>query len=520
MRYLLVMLILGNALSSAAQISPSKRFLNKDFLRRDVNISEGSQFYQSQQMLKYDVRYLKLDLSVQTSTKFISGTCSYSVLLIQPLDTFAIELRDNMLVDSVYVNDVRRSFTRNADHVYMAFSSLLSQGSQLDIVFYYKGTPSAGIFTGSDANGLTYIANVSESFQAREWFPAKQMLYDKIDSADIYITTAGGNKVGSNGVLRSVFEVAPNMAQHHWSTRYPMAYYLPSFAVANYMEYRNYAKPAAISPNSILVLHYLANNSPFFNFVKEKLDKTPRFIEKMSELFGIYPFWREKYGHSQAAIGGGMEHQTMTTLQNFDEHLVAHELAHQWFGDNVTCASWNDIWLNESFATYAQVLMQQYLPGLFATTAATQMNNVDAFVMSQPGGSVYVPVQDSYNKSRIFNSRLSYNKGSAVLHNLRFEMQSDSLFFTTLKTYQQKFKNAVATTADFKQVAEQVTGKNFTPFFTQWVFGEGYPTYDIFYFKKGSDTLVINITQNTSMPAITLVYRITGAAYKIGQKEP
>jgi aminopeptidase N len=88
-------------------------------------------------------------------------------------------------------------------------------------------------------------------------------------------------------------------------------------------------------------------------------------MEKMSELFGTYPFYKEKYGHSQADIGGGMEHATMTTLKNFGEHLVAHELGHQWFGDNVTCASWSDIWLNESFATYTEVLMQEKLADLF-----------------------------------------------------------------------------------------------------------------------------------------------------------
>ncbi|HEX8355914.1 MAG TPA: M1 family aminopeptidase, partial [Segetibacter sp.] len=274
----------------------------------------------------------------------------------------------------------------------------------------------------------------------------------------------------------------------------------------NYMEYNNFAKPAAIAPDSILVQNYLVNNQTYFNNNKYLLDKTPRFVEKMSELFGIYPFYKEKYGHSQANIGGGMEHATMTTIKVFEEHLVAHELGHQWFGDNVTCATWNDIWLNESFATYSQLLMQEKLPALFPTTFNKTLQDLQDQVMSQPGGSVYVPVNDSYNEGRIFNYRLSYAKGATAIHNLRFEMQSDTLFFNTLKKYQQQFKDSFATTADFKQLAGQVSGKNLTDFFNQKIYGQGFPTYNVTYLKHGSDTLVLNVRQTTSVPSVTPLF--------------
>ena len=223
----------------------------------------------------------------------------------------------------------------------------------------------------------------------------------------------------------------------------------------------------------------------------------------MSELFGVYPFYKEKYGHVQADIGGGMEHATMTTLKNFEEQLVAHELAHQWFGDNVTCANWNDIWLNESFATYSQYLMVENLPALFPTTAAQTMADFHSNVMSSPGGSVYVPMTDSYNEGRIFNYRLTYAKGATALHNLRFEMQDDLAFFNTLKKYQQQFANSFANTNDFKSVAEQVSGKKLTDFFNQKIYGEGYPTYNVTYLKHGTDTLILQINQTTSAPSVT-----------------
>lgn len=466
----------------------------------------NANFYQSDKMNYYNIKHLKLAITVQPKSKFIVADCNYTVLVNQALDTFAIELKQTMNLDSVYLNKVKVAFIQKDDHVYIPLNPVAASGTLLDVTFFYQGNVAAGFYAGTDANGLDFTASLSESFQAREWFPAKQLLNDKIDSTDILITTAAAYKAGSNGLLKAVIDWPGNLKQYHWACRYPLNYYMPCVAVGNYMEYKNYAKPAAIAPDSVLIQHFLFNDSAYFNSVKTSIDKTPRYIEKMSELFGIYPFYKEKYGHVQADIGGGMEHATMTTLKNFDEHLVAHELGHQWFGDNVTCASWSDIWLNEGFATYIEVLMQEKLPDLFPTSAASQMISLDEKVMSAPGGSVYVPAVNAYDEARIFDYRLSYAKGATALHNLRFEMQSDTLFFNALKTYQQKFKNSFAATGDFKLVAEQVTGKNLTDFFNQKIYGEGYPTYNVTYLKHGTDTLVLHINQTTSMPGVTPLF--------------
>jgi aminopeptidase N len=475
-----------------------------DCSKRSVSGSTSANYFQNNLMNKYDIKYLKLDISVEPASKFISGSCVYRVITKQPLDTFAIEFKQAMTLDSVIANNTKRNFTRSADHIYIAFSPFVATGSPLEVKFYYSGTPQNGISSGTDANiGLNYSGNVSESFQAREWFPAKQLLNDKIDSADIWLTTTAPNIAASNGLLKMVVDLPNNKKQYQWHTNYPMNYYMPFFGVGNYMDYRNYAKPLSITPDSVLIQHLLVNNQTYFNSQKVNLDKTPPYLEKMSELFGIYPFYKEKYGHAQVRIGGGMEHQTMSTMHDFSQELIPHELAHQWFGDNVTCATWNDIWLNEGFASYSQYLMREKLPALFSNNSASHMTEVHANVLTLPGGSVYVPLQDSYNEGRIFNSKLSYNKGSAAIHNLRFEMQNDTFFFNTFKTFQQKFKDSFATTNDFKQVAEQVSGKNLSTFFNQWIYGEGYPTYSVTYGKPHPDSLVFTIDQTTSMPSVT-----------------
>jgi aminopeptidase N len=193
----------------------------------------------------------------------------------------------------------------------------------------------------------------------------------------------------------------------------------------------------------------------------------------------------------------------MTTIGSFGFDLVAHELGHMWFGDNITCATWQDIWINEGFATYANYLANEFLKG---PEAAQQfITKAQTHAMSQPGGSIYIPSEEIYpgNEWRIFNGRLSYDKGAAVLHMLRHEINDDSLFFNVLKTYQQRFGGKVATGEDFKRVADSVTKKDFSNFFTQWYYGEGYPIYDIKW-HQSDDSLYLESIQHTSTQSTRL----------------
>ncbi len=463
-------------------------------------------YLQYSSMNKYDIKYLKLDISAETASLVIAGTALTVAKVVAPLDSFITELRNNLTVDSVYINGVKKIFTHTADHIFVTLTPALPVGATVSAEIFYRGTANGnGVFAGTvGSNGLSYVATLSESYQAREWFPAKQFLQDKIDSADIWITTSSINKAGSNGLLQGIDALPNGKSRYRWKTRYPMNYYLPSFAIGNYMEYVHYAKPVEMAPDSILVQHYLVDNPTYFTSVKTNLDKTPPFVEKMSELFGLYPFKDEKYGHAHASIGGGMEHQTMSTMNSFGTSLIAHELGHQWFGDNVTCATWNDIWLNEGFASYSEYLMVQNLPALFPTTnPAAYMQSVHNSVLSSPTGSVYVPDASIYDEGRIFSGRLSYNKGSAIIHTMRFEMQNDALFFQTLKNFQQQYKDSVASAQDFKAVAEATSGKNLTNFFNQWYYGQGYPTFNITYFKPTPDSLLLLVNETVSSPGTT-----------------
>jgi len=457
---------------------------------------------QNAKLNNYDVRFYFLDINLERTSSYISGNVSiYAKVTAAVLDTFVCELHSALTVDSVKLNNVKTSFNHIVDEIQIAVLPTLNHNADFKVQIFYHGTPpSGGFFTGlsnatSPSWGNQVTWTLSEPFNAYQWWPCKQVLTDKADSAWIFITTSNQNKAGSNGLLTAVTPMPNNKLRYEWKTRYPIDYYLISASVAKYIDYSIYAKPAGLSNDSILIQNFVYDNPSTLPYFKSQIDLTVDFINLYSDLYGLYPFYKEKYGHCMAPLGGGMEHQTMTTLGNFNFYITCHELSHQWFGDNVTCASWSDIWINEGFADYSEYLAAQYIIG--QSEANNHMFSSHSNIMSKPDGSVYIPPYLAIDENRIFDQRLSYNKGGAILHMIRFELQDDTLFFNTLKNFQKQFADSVATGLDFKKVLETTSGKNFTDFFNQWYFGEGFPTFNIIWEHK-NDTLFFSSTQITS----------------------
>jgi aminopeptidase N len=470
-------------------------------------------------MARYDVRFYKLDFTLERTSTFISGsTLIQAQSKVTALDTFAFELHPALHIDSVVINGQKKIFARQASLTVVRLMPAIANGSTVNARIYYKGTPplaqSAAIGAGmtsamSPSWGNQVTWSLSQPFSAYEWFACKQDLTDKADSSEVWVTTSNTNKAGSNGILKRTVTLPNSKVRYEWKSRYPIDYYLISVSVSDYVEYTFFANPIG-SPNPVPIQNYVYGNPLALPWFQTDINDTKPLLEKFSELFSVYPFYKEKYGHCMAPFSGGMEHQTMTTQGLFDFTLTAHELAHQWFGDNVTCGSWRDIWLNESFASYSEYLA---LEKLRAGQEANWMNRVHTEVLSQPDGSVYIPATDSANVGRIFDGRLTYDKGAAVLHMLRFEINSDTLFFRTLKRYQQLYKNSTAKTPDFKQVAETVSGKNLNTFFNQWIYGEGYPTFNLAWNQTGRN-FILRSTQVVSMPGITPFFQ-TAVQYKL-----
>jgi aminopeptidase N len=459
----------------------------------------------------YDVSFYFLDLNVENNTVDLSGNVTIKARsTVAMLDTFAFELNTALIIDSVFVDGIQRSFQHSSDLATVPLAEPVSQGILFSVRIFYHGTPpTGGFFSGITTDySTTYQKNVtwtlSEPYAAKDWWPTKQDLRDKADSVWVFLTTSAENKAGSEGLLTAVTNIPGGKVRYEWKSHYPIDYYLISFAVADYQDYSIYAHPAGTG-DSVLIQNFIYDHPNCLPDNKTGIDQTAADIELFSNLFGLYPFINEKYGHCLTQLGGGMEHQTMTTLGGFGFALVAHELGHMWFGDKVTCATWSDVWLNEGFASYTDYLAHHFLSNAYYDSLWLKFYSDE--VKSEPGGSVYVPPEDLGDISRIFDSRLSYSKGALILHMIRFELQDDDMFFNVLKTFVEEYGNSVATGNDFRDWLELKSGRDFTDFFNQWYYGEGYPIYDIVWHQAGNNLDIVS-TQTTST-AVTPLFKMT-----------
>lgn len=444
-----------------------------------------------------DVTYYKCFWEVDPAVNYIKGSVSISFKALADLSVITFDLQAALTTDSVYYHGSPVNFTRPSNAVTINLPSLINIGSIDSITIYYQGAPpnsGFGSFVRTSHSGVPVIWTLSEPYGAMDWWPCKNGLDDKADSLDVYVTAPSIYKSASNGLLQEELPLnGGTQTRTHWKHRYPIASYLVCFAVTNFSVFNNSVQVG--TTNLPMVTYcYPENLTDFQNGTQNVLDA----LQLFSNYFGEYPFIKEKYGHVQFGWGGGMEHQTSTFVINTTEFLVAHELGHQWFGDKITCASWEHIWLNEGFATYlSRIYMEQKYP---ADVIANRMAVIED-ITSLPNGSV--KVDDTTNVGRIFSGRLSYNKGSYLLNMLRVKL-GDSAFFNGIRKYQKdpKVIYGFARTADLQRNLEEVSGQDLTAFFDQWFTGQGYPSYRLSWAQMGSSSVKIRMEQETSDPSV------------------
>lgn len=445
----------------------------------------------------YDLKYLRCRWEVDPAVNYIKGNITfYFVPLTSSFNRIRFDLSDSLTVDSVYYKVNKLVHAQPGGNVAQAdFQSNLPVNVVDSVTVYYQGKPQAsglGSWGMGTHAGTPVSWTLSEPFGARDWWPCKQSLNDKADSIDVIVTSPKTYRTASNGLLLSENVVGLSRVCH-WKSRYPIAAYLVAIAVTNYAAYSDYVH---FGSDSLQVLNYVYPEDSAYSRTQ-----TPG-IEKIIQLFDSltipYPFSNEKYGHAQFNWGGGMEHQTMSFMNNFSHELMAHECAHQWFGDKITCASWEDIWLNEGFATYFEGLTEErYYPTAWYNWKASKI----ADITSLPGGSV--KVTDTIDVNRIFDGRLSYNKGGFLLHMLRWKL-GDSLFFTSIKNYlnDPNLAYAYAKTSQLIAHFQNTSGQNLTQFFDQWYYKEGYPSYHVTWSQEGS-ALEVTIGQTQSHNSVS-----------------
>ena len=467
--------------------------------------------------LNYDVTHhdLRFTINPDTTTPFISGVVSTTFKALSNMTTVTFDMATALAVSSVTMNGTGLTFTQSNYELNINLPTTLSTGTTATVIITYAGSPpqAEAAFTRSTHAGTPVIYTLSEPFGARDWWPCKQDLNDKIDSFDIYITCPSAYIGVSNGLLQSSTTSGGNTTRHY-RHNYPIPAYLISLNVTNYVTYNIQAGLGTVQNPFFPINNYLYPEGNTTT-VQTAINQTVPVMNVFEEKFGFYPYRNEQYGHVQFSWGGGMEHTTMSSMGGWSRSLIAHELAHQWFGDKITCGTWRDIWLNEGFAEYLAGLVVESLdgPASFISWKTTKINNIT----SASNGALYLTEAEALNVSRIFSSRITYNKGSMVVHMLRWKM-GDANFYQAVRNYLNDSNLAFgyAITADLKAHLEAVHGASLSEFFNDWVYMQGYPTYTITAQNWGAGQAKITVSQTQSDPSVTyfempLEIRLSGA---------
>lgn len=443
----------------------------------------------------HNLTYLRLSLTIYPTSPRINGEAMYRFQKQAGNDSLLLEFNPRLTIDSLIYRGQRISAIRSGNKMRIN----LQPGAGADsIKITYAGiinNTGFGSFTRDVHGNVPIVWTISPPYGNRDWMPCKVTLNDKIDSMDAFYTVPTGNKAAGPGILVSeTVDNVNSLVTYHWKHRYPITTYLIGTSITNYVAYTDTL--------------YLRNNRkvPCLNYVyPENLNSarsqtpiTSRIMRAFDSILAPYPFEREKYGHAQFGFGGGMENQTMSLMNNFDRQLIAHEMGHSWFGNLVTCASFQDMWLNEGFAMWLEGLTYELLDGDQAAQEWRFRQN--QLITSELGGSVYVT--DTLDHRKIYDFRTTYTKGSMVVHQLRRHL-GDEAFFRGIRAYlsDNRYKYGYATFSQFKTVMEQAAGRDLTAWFQRWYYGEGYPIYSIRDFSTiPNGGAAVSVGVSSSMP--------------------
>ncbi|MFO7609239.1 MAG: M1 family aminopeptidase [Candidatus Krumholzibacteriia bacterium] len=419
--------------------------------------------------LGWDVTFYDLALDLDPPARLLTGSVAVEARVLDPVvDHVELDLMGFMAVSAVRSGGQVAVFSHAGDVLGVDLDRPYTAGEILRVEVDYAGDPGGDYFGWSSYGGQPLVWTLSEPYGARHWWPCKDVNTDKADSVKLHVTVPDPLIVASNGLLEAQTAAVPGRTTYHWTTRYPIATYLVSLACHPYTVVSDVYPTLAggtMPVDNYLIPDWAAAGEAGYAVVIDQL-------AAFAAAFGEYPFVDEKYGHAHFPWGGGMEHQTCSsmTYSYYQPWLLAHELGHQWFGDMITCADFRHIWLNEGFATWCEAYWREVSEGV--------QGYRDEMAAARYFGPGTVYVEDTANFHAIFDHDLSYNKASWIVHMLRGVLGDDD-FFAVIAAYREQYGFGAADTGQFRAVAEAVSGLDLGPFFQQWVYGEYYPAYTV-----------------------------------------
>ncbi len=428
-----------------------------------------------------DIKLARINWKINPEHLYINGIVKYIFQKKNSTSDFILfDLNSSLSVDSIYHNQ-KSIYYIHENNLIKIKNSIFENSDSLTI--YYSGIPNNSGFdtftqtTHGEKNPI--IWTLSEPYGAADWWPCQNNVEDKIDSLEITIICPKNYTGISNGILINTRK-NDSIISYIWHHNYPIAPYLVAFAVTNYSHINLYFKMNA--QDSVLIENFVYPEDSAK--AREGIKAIEPAFRLFCDTYMPYPVASVKYGHAEFSWGGGMEHQTISFVSNFEFYLLVHEMSHQWFGDYITCGSFHDIWLNEGFAVFSESLCTEKLFGKaeFLNWKKARITRIT----SEVGGSVYV--KDTTDIWRIFDGRLTYSKAGMVLQMLRSQI-GDSAFFKGIRSYlhDPDLVNNFAMTGDLQRHFEASSGADLTHFFDEWIYGEGFPNYTVQYWFESNN---------------------------------
>ena len=470
------------------------RFLSEGKSRAAADRAFAAKFFAEQErtntQTNYDVKVYDIRLRVDDTTETLFGRVKFVALAtIDGVIEVQVDLLDNMPIDSIVSPAGVLAYTRADNMVTVTLDQTYNTDERFEFDIYYYGQPIGGtsVFNGFawhiKSSGEYSISSVSQPYGGRSWWPCKDRMDDKADTFHIAITADTRFYVASNGSLDSIAMVPGHVHTFYYTMPYPMASYLFAIAVSDYAVwydewiYNDYQ-------DTMPLVH--AVDPAWYVYSQDHYNVTPTALTVLSNKYGVYPWHDIKYGHATMEWWSAMEHQSMSWMLGshssgwgYSEPIVVHELAHQWWGDFITCESWADIWLNEGWASYSEALYYQVRQGWAA------YHDYMEYMDYSDGTSIYRV--DTTNPGEVFDL-IVYDKAAWVVHMLRGVL-GDSMFFAGIEDYyNSQYAYGALTTAEFEEVWEQSTGMDLGWFFDEWIFGEYRPNYRFAYWVEPSDS--------------------------------
>lgn len=442
----------------------------------------------------FDVTYYDLDLKLEPDKKFISGSNGIYFKVLLPARRIQIDLFAQYTVSAIEWNGKPLSFKREYDAMFINFPEELPAGTNQHIKITYSGKPQkainppwdGGFVWKKDKNGNRWDGVACEHLGASSWWPCKDHMSDEPDSMQLTFEVPKGYDLISNGTLQEKKELDKKYTSFRWKVKNPINDYDATFYMGKFAHFSDtITNTDGKYPLDYYVLPYNLDNA------KDVFKQTREVLQVYEELFGNYPFPEDGFGMVESPYEG-MEHQGAIAYGNAYnkkdnrfihkeyDYIIVHESAHEWWGNSVSAADMADMWIQEGFATYAEVLFMEKRFGYADYLQEMRSKMTEIF-------NFWPLVQNRHVNENTFASNDVYTKGATMLHNLRCTINKDSLFFKIIKDFALKYKKKEVTSADFINLVNDYTGEDYSPFFEKFLYESSLPVLQYSYVREGKN---------------------------------